>query len=310
MKKMILASIDIGSNTVLLLISEVNVAKNQIKTIANYYRVPRISQGLKSGEYISGYKIEELIKVLNEYKQICDTFSVKNILVSATNAFRLAANAGEIIYQIKCLVGLDVKVIDGDTEARLSFLGTVFPFTNYQPKTVIDIGGGSTEIIYGNNETIFFKKSFKIGVVSLTEEFIHLQPTELEDINKAQNFIKEMFSGIEKIPLGIETIAVAGTPTTLSCIKQGVKFYDELIVDNSILTYNELNKIIEQITILTPQIISESYGQVVEGREDILLAGCLILKIAMEKLGINKIKVSSKGLRYGILIDYMLNNNQ
>ena len=85
--------------------------------------------------------------------------------------------------------------------------------------------------------------------------------------------------------------------------------YDEEKVEDSILTHNEIYEITKEISLLSPSEVAEKYGQVVEGREDILLAGCIILLGAMEKLGVDKIKVSSKGLRYGIIIDYMMNNN-
>ena len=308
---MILASIDIGSNTVLLLISKVNLTKKEFKTIANYYRVPRVSQGLKYGNLLTERKIEDLLRVLTEYNQICVGLSVEKIFVIATNAFRIAANSDVIVSRVKNELDLDIKIIDGETEARLSFLGSVYTSVNNQLKTVIDIGGGSTEIIYGNIETVHFKKSFQIGVVSLTEEILYQQPITIQDILKAENYVKKIFCNIPNvIPLRIETIAVAGTPTTLSCIKQGIRVYDELKVDNSILTYEEICKITKEITKLPPNKISERYGQVVEGREDVLLAGCIILKIVMKKLGISAIIVSSRGLRYGVIIDYILNHHQ
>ena len=307
---MIVASIDIGSNTVLLLVAEVNLVKKELKTIANYYRVPRVSKGLKPGSKIPEIKINELMKVLNEYKKVCNDSSAEKVIVNATNAFRIASNSDDITTRIRNELGWEVKVINGDTEARLSFLGSVFPIPDGQHKTVIDIGGGSTEIIYGNSDKIDFKKSFQTGVVSLTEKILQQKPVSQQNFAKAENEVKQIFGDdLTNIPDGTETVAVAGTPTTLSCIKQNIELYDEAKVDDSILTYDEIYEITKEISLLSPSEVAQRYGQVVEGREDILLAGCVILLGAMEKLGIDKIKVSSKGLRYGIIIDYMLNNN-
>jgi exopolyphosphatase / guanosine-5'-triphosphate,3'-diphosphate pyrophosphatase len=309
-KKMNIASIDIGSNTVLLLISEIDFQKQEVKTIKNYYRVPRISKGLLAGEPINSSKVDELITILNEYKEICDGMSVQNILPVATNALRIASNSKEIISRIQNELGLEVKIIAGNEEARLSFLGAIFPVEDEINKTVIDIGGGSTEIIFGNNKEIRFKKSFQIGVVSLTEKFLNNKPRIVEDIYKAEKYANEILNELSsQIPSGEETIAVAGTPTTLSCMIQKIKFYDEKLVENSILTYENVCSIIKEIYPLSEQEMSERYGQVVEGREDVLLAGCIILKVFMEKVGLEKIIVSNKGLRYGVVIDYMLRNN-
>ena len=307
---MIIASIDIGSNTVLLLISEINFKNLEVKSIKNYYRVPRISKGLLHGEPISLKKIEELIAILKEYKEICCEFSVQKILSVATNAMRITSNSSEIISRIKNELDIEIKIIEGHEEAQLSFLGAVFPIENNANKLVIDIGGGSTEIVFGNNNNLQFKKSFQIGVVSLMEKFLYKERKTIDDILKTEFYTKEILNELSsQIPYGVETIAVAGTPTTLSCILQEIKIYDENRVENSILTYNDLCSIIDEIYPLSEQEMSGRYGQVVEGREDVLLAGCIILKIFMEKVGLEKITVSNKGLRYGVVIDYMLRNN-
>jgi exopolyphosphatase / guanosine-5'-triphosphate,3'-diphosphate pyrophosphatase len=307
---MIIASIDIGSNTVLLLISEINFINLEVKSVKNYYRVPRISKGLLPGEPISSKKIDELLTILKEYKKICREFAVQKILPVATNALRITSNSAEIISIIKNELDIEVKIIEGHEEAQLSFLGAVFPIGNNVNKTVIDIGGGSTEIIFGNNDNLLFKKSFQIGVVSLTEKFLFKEQKTVDDIIRTEFYTKEILDELSsQIPYGVETIAVAGTPTTLSCIFQEIKIYNENRVENSILTYENVCSIIDEIYPLSEQEMSERYGQVVEGREDVLLAGCIILKVFMEKVGLKKITVSNKGLRYGVVIDYMLRNN-
>jgi exopolyphosphatase / guanosine-5'-triphosphate,3'-diphosphate pyrophosphatase len=309
-KKMIIASIDIGSNTVLLLISEINFQNLEVKSIKNYYQFPRISKGLLPGEPISLKKIEELIAILKEYKKICREFSVQKILPVATNALRITSNSTEIVSRIKNELDIEAKIIEGPEEAHLSFLGAVYPIEDGVNKTVVDIGGGSTEIIFGNNKNLQFKKSFQMGVVSLTEKFLTNKSKTIDNILMTERYVNKILNELSsKIPSEVETIAVAGTPTTLSCILQEIKIYDENCVENSILTYENVCSIIDEIYPLSEQEMSERYGQVVEGREDVLLAGCIILKIFMENVGLEKITVSNKGLRYGVVIDYMLRNN-
>lgn len=301
---MIIASIDIGSNTVLMLIASVEKQTGNISTLANFYNTPRISKGLKYGSPIPENKIENLIKILNEYQDICKQYQVDEILVVATNALRIAQNAKFIIKKIKEETGLNIDVIDGQKEAQLSFLGSALPIKKGEEKTVIDIGGGSTEIIYGNEHKLIYKNSFNIGVVSLTEKYFANNKITNTDIKLAESFSNNTFARLNKnIPFGMETIAVAGTPTTLSCIVQNIKEYDENLVDNSILTYQQLCEIIEAITPLSVQGMFENYGQIVQGREDVLLAGCIILKTIMDELKLQRVIVSSKGLRYGVVLD-------
>ncbi len=251
-----------------------------------------------------------LVEVLNEYKRICTQYNVEKVLIVATNAFRIANNSEEIIKKVKNEIGFDIEIIDGDTEARLSFWGSIYSSINSHTQTVIDIGGGSTEIIYGDIKNIIYKNSFQIGVVSLTEKIFNNSIVSSNELRIAEEYSSKIFGSNQiPIPKGIDAISVAGTPTTLSCIKQKIKIYNEELVDGSQITFNELCNMIDEISQLNPEQIKDNYGQVVEGREDVLLAGSIILKVLMKKLALEKITVSSKGLRYGVIIDFMMNQN-
>ena len=251
------------------------------------------------------------MKVLGEYNNLMNKHSVEKCFIVATNALRIASNSSDIIRTIQKKYDLDVQIIDGNEEARLSFYGSVFPLNKNESKILIDIGGGSTEVVYGNSEELLFKNSFQIGVVSLTEKYFKSSPPNQNEIEEAENYANKVFSELSKaIPQKIEAVAVAGTPTTLSCIKQGIKHYIEDKVENSKLFYREVNYLLNEISPLSKIQMGEIYGQVVEGREDVLLAGTIILKTYMTILKLDEIIVSSKGLRYGVIIDYMLKESQ
>lgn len=306
---MTIASIDIGSNTVLLLLVDFNPLSRTITNIANFQKIPRLSQGLLPNGEISKKKIDSLLDILLDYKNICAKYNCSKIFINATNAFRIASNSSEIINLIKDKYSLEINTITGEEEGRLTFLGSAFPFLEGESKTVIDIGGGSTEIIFGDQEKIIYQNSFDIGVVSLSERFLSSLPSPDAMIIKAEVHINKIFLRLsEQIPANVGTIAVAGTPTTLSCIKQGIKIFDEKLVDNSNITSSELKDMIRELKELSKEEVLKKYGKVVEGREDILLAGSLILYGIMQKLKLNKVTVSSKGLRYGAVVDYLLKN--
>jgi exopolyphosphatase/guanosine-5'-triphosphate,3'-diphosphate pyrophosphatase len=299
-----IASIDVGSNTVLLLIAKIE--NNKLIPIINLYNSPRLGKDLLPSMQIKEDRIENLIKILTIYKSKILEFNCEKVLIKATNAMRIASNSKEICNKIKVKLNLDIEIIDGNTEAEFSYLGASSSVPNIDEKMVIDVGGGSTEIIFGNSNQIFFKHSFQTGVVSLTERFFKNRPLTKSDIQKAEIFLGNLFESLDKnIPNNLVTIAVAGTPTTLSCIKQNLKDYVEEKVEGSLLTFDEIVELKEKIKKVQPNEMITNFGSVVKGREDVLFAGILILETIMKIKRLDEIFVSGRGLRYGIVINYM-----
>ncbi len=300
-----IASIDIGTNTILLLIAKI-VNNNDIMPLLNVYRMPRIGEGLINSGLIKEEKINLMIDVLNEYKEICKKYNCDKIILFATQAMRAAKNNTDIIKKVLDNTGLSIEIIPGQTEAQLSFNGAVAAFKSVNSnKVVIDIGGGSTEIIYGNSEKIIYSNSFKFGVVTLTESL-------LTEIPYSEFQIKDLYNYVNAncvIPFSTEqstsVIAISGTPTSLSCMKQLVFKYSDEVVENTTLDKDELDKLINDLSILTPQQALAKYGQVLVGRSDVILAGAIILQIIREKLNASKIIVSTQGLRHGIIYNYL-----
>lgn len=302
---MTVASIDIGSNTVLLLLAGINNQTFQIGTSTTIYRVPRISEGVEETRIINNRREELLFETLKEFQNIIGKNSCDIVLPVATNAFRIAKNAEPIIDRIKKTFGWDVKIISGDEEARLTFIGAASPFTDSSKKAVIDIGGGSTELVFGDNDHIEYKSSLALGVVSLTEKVFKNNPPNKHEIEKAIDEADITLQPILNMFTANDVIAVAGTPTTLACIKNGIRTYDDSLVDNKVLTTDEIKSIRSGLTTMTHAKIKEKFGDVVTGREDVLLAGTIILERIMHALRVNQITVSSKGLRFGVLYDYL-----
>ena len=302
-----IASIDIGTNTIILLIAD--IIKNKIIPLHNEFRIPRIGKGLAQRKYISDSKIEELIQILSEYLSIIKTFDCETVLSIGTNAFRIASNSNIIINSIKEQLGIHIKIASSIEEARYSFLGAVSDYSHEDKEIlVIDIGGGSTELISGRMNQIKYINSFQTGVVSGAEEFLKHDPPLSNEINNFDTFISSTFMNLE-IASDIKAIAIAGTPTTLACIQKNLKYYNENDVEGSILKKSDLHRIKEELSVLTSKQIKEKYKQVVSGREDVLFAGTLILYKLMNQLTLSEVVVSTKGIRYGVILDYMQSNN-
>jgi len=300
------ASIDIGTNTILLLIAEVNLNSGEIRVVKNLHSIPRIGKGLKEDNPIPDENVKRMFDVLMKYSKEIKKYKCEKVLITGTNALRIASNKVEIINEIKNNFGYELNIISGSEEAKYSYFGAVSGFNDDQKYLVIDIGGGSTEIIYGKGSEILFSKSYFVGVVSGTETFFFSDPPSEKQIKYFINHLQKTFSEVTKNIKDIDTaIAIAGTPTTLACIKYKLKSYDEVVVEGSTLSVKELKNFIVELSQLSSQEILTKYSQIVKGREDVLLAGTIILKEIMNLLKTNEVKVSAKGIRYGAIINWL-----
>ena len=297
---MIIASIDIGTNTILLLIADVDIQKKTMTSILNEQRIPRIGKGLIPGKEISKEKILSLLQVLNEYQQIIKKHNCEKVLVTGTNALRIASNSKQITNLIKGEFGFETKIVSGEEEAQMSFLGAAGRNGN-KKSLMIDIGGGSTEITFGKGNEILFNKSFNVGVVSGTENFLVDDPPVKFQIDEFISHIEKTFNEhLNKINfVPDEIIAIAGTPTTLACIQQNLLEYNEEKIEGSSLTKNDIKLLIDELSNMSSFDIKKKYQSVVSGREDVLLAGTIILYKLMAILNIDSLIVSTKGIRYG-----------
>jgi len=302
---MIIASIDIGTNTVLLLIAEVDENSVEITPLLNEYRMPRIGRGLKLNKNIVVDRMDKLFDVLSEYQSIISKYNVDDVLVTATNALRIAANSTEIIERIKKQLSWNVNIISGKTEAEFAFLGAVPVSIKNKSNLVIDIGGGSTELILGKENNIQYRKSFQIGSVSATENYLKHSPPIDKELSELEFDLQTIFAEIKTNLAPDLTYSIAGTPTTLFCMVNGIKKYDDSIVEGGILNYEDINRIIQDLKILIPKEIKNRYGKIMQGREDIILGGSIILLNIMYLLNLSEVIVSSKGIRYGAIVSFI-----
>ena len=304
---MIITSIDIGTNTVLLLIAEVELNTGKITPLQNEHRMPRIGQGTKKSGVISSERLKLLFEVLAEYDIIIRNFNCEYVILSGTNAFRMAANTSTIIKEIKNKFGYDLNVISGEQEAEYAYLGAISGLEESTTSAVIDIGGSSTEIIVGEGSKIISKRSLQLGSVSATEQFLTHSPPLKTEIDNLKIEAQKSFLGIDSKEIPKKVIGIAGTATTLACMNLGLKVFDESKVNNNTLSIQDMGKTITELVNLTQPGIIEKYGSVMDGREDIIFAGAYILFQFMETFNIESIKVSTRGIRYGAIVNYIRN---
>lgn len=302
-----IASIDIGTNTVLLLIAEVYPKQVSLNPLLNVHRMPRLGKGVKPGVPITDEKIIELKNILKEYIQICKNYDAYKVIVTATNVFRIASNSIHICREIESEMDLKINVVSGDQEAILSFLGATSGIQNNHEFLVIDIGGGSTEVISGSRSNVSFRKSFQIGAVSSTEQYFHHDPPEQDQITELEKYLNSLFEELKFISSGnYMPIAIAGTPTTLACIKHKLHNFDEKVIEFSSLSKSELAVIISELSKMTSRQINDKWKNIMRGRSDIILAGSIILLNLMKLMKLDEVYTSSRGIRYGAVIKYIM----
>ncbi len=286
------AALDIGTNTCLMLIGELD-GLGQLNIVRDEHGIVRLGENVDKTRKITDEAYGRLSSTLTKYKSIINELQVTNVASCGTSALRDALNRDEILARVKNDFDINISIIEGDREAELTYLGATFDLSAIEGITaVIDIGGGSTEIAFGKNGKYQHGKSIDIGAVRLTEQGI--------SNNGIQAAFEATFSGIETPS---QVIAVAGTPTTLAAMKLGLIEFDREKVNHCKLTLEEVKAYLDILTSQPTSIILEIYPVIPQGRVDILPAGATILYEAMKFLKVESVSVSTGGLRYGIALD-------
>ena len=182
--KSICAGIDIGTNTLLMTIGYNENGK--LHVIEDYHSIVRLGEELNQNGYVLDSACNRAVESLKKCKILCEKHGVTKINAVATSAMRDAANSADIKSRLESALGSEIRIIHGEEEAKLSFLGTVEDDSH---SVVIDIGGGSTEIVFGKGSEILFRKSLQIGAVRLTEKFVSSLPPTEQEVNNCIKYI-------------------------------------------------------------------------------------------------------------------------
>lgn len=326
-----LAAIDIGTNTFRLLIAEVQPEAHRnnykIKEIYSERTVTRLGEGISESGLIRKEAINRSIKTLKKFNKIISTYHVYKTSAIATSALRDAKNKKEFLKKVKDTTGIDIEIISGEEEARKTSLGMLIDLT--QPKTalMVDIGGGSTELIFIRQRKPVLVHSLNLGVVYLAEKYMKHDPPLKEDLIKMDRYISKEIKSIVKPYLKLKThpeqvgtklpglapnrrgragktvfIGTAGTVTTLSAIAQHLTKFEHSKVHNTKITIEKIRSIFSHISTITAKERMK-YHPFDPTRLDIIVPGTLILLKLMETFRFKEVIVSNYGLREGILID-------
>jgi exopolyphosphatase / guanosine-5'-triphosphate,3'-diphosphate pyrophosphatase len=299
------AAIDVGTNTVLLLVAR-READGSLTPLVDAYRVPRLGVGVDARKILHPDAVSRVIAVLEEYRAIAVSHHAAKIVACATSAVRDAANRSEFMADVLRRTGLQLEVLSGEDEALLSFHGALSGITPTGPLLVLDIGGGSTELISGDAKGVSTRVSLDIGAVRLTERCFKHDPPSPEEILNAQNLID---SALAKVPQPAEPtaqlVAVAGTPTSLATLSLGLRTFSQNAVNGHTMPREEIERLWDQLRLL-PSVEIRRLSEVMEGRADVITAGTLILRMVMDRFALSAVTASDRGLRYGLVMREIL----
>ncbi len=302
------AVIDIGTNTILMLIADIH-SDGSISVITDEHFIARLGKGVDEHGNISQETFARTLKILSQLKIIANSYNVEKLKAFGTSALRTAKNSTEFIQFIKNRLSIDIQIISAKEEAELSYMGAISDFIDESENNkfaVLDIGGGSTELVKGNETKIIEYASIDIGSVRLTERIFKKSPPDMEAINETTILVQKHIEPLNSLSRDIKLIGVAGTLTTLAAIDLNLIEFDKTKVNHHLLTLNKIIEIYDQLKLCTIEQIL-NYPSIHPLRADIILAGIIILKEIMKKVEKREIIVSDRGLRYGLLLEYFKN---
>lgn len=299
------AALDLGSNTFLLLVAEVDEKGSIQRILHDEAKVTRLAEGVHQSRTLSPQALIRAEECFREYKKTIEHHTVDKICAVGTSAARDAKNSQEFFGLAKKF-GIPIKIIPGLEEAKLTHLGATGG-RELPGLCVVDVGGGSTEIITvrkGGLESF----SFDLGSVRLTEMFVKNFPTLSSEMSAMEAFIhSELVAKGEKLRGKIDKlVAVAGTPSTLACLDQKQSFSAESVNGYAM---NQSQLLHWQTTLANMSLNARRQLPGMDaGREDVIVAGVTILKKTLEFFDVDELEVSIRGVRFGLAIEMAKGN--
>ena len=291
------AAIDVGTNSARLLVAD--VADGRVAPVERRSTVTRLGRGVDLSGRLSAEAIEDACAAIGEYVETIDELDTEAVDAIATSAVRDAENGDAFIAELRERFALSARVLDGEEEARLTYLGASSETAPTVPTLVVDIGGGSTELIVGQGERIDFHASLQAGVVRHTERHISSDPPTAIELEELAGDVRGLIEAAVGTGVRAEAgIAVAGTPTSLAAVELELVPYDAERVHGHVLELRSIQRMLSSLSsaplaerVLIPGLHPD--------RAPTIPAGVVILVEAMRAFELERITVSEHDILYG-----------
>jgi exopolyphosphatase/guanosine-5'-triphosphate,3'-diphosphate pyrophosphatase len=298
------AAIDIGTNTVLLLVAE-RGAGGELVAVEERATITRLGQGVDKTRRLAPEAIARTNAAIDAYAEIIERAGAKRVDVVGTSAMRDAGGGEEVRAHVKAKLGVDARTISGDEEARLTFAGALSGIGDIAPGTkvrVFDIGGGSTEVVHGarsDTGALAYAHSYDVGSVRLTERHVTNDPPTADEIAAMRASAKAAFASVPAYDSDVPPVGIAGTMTTLAALSLKMATYDGARVHGLTLPVSELERVANELASVPLDVRSALPG-LEPKRADVIIAGSLVALAYLEHVGAKAVTISDRGVRWGL----------
>ena len=290
------AVIDIGTYSTRLVIAQIQGDKFEI--LREEGKITALGRGVKQTGLLKEEAIRETLKVLEEYKRLCEEYKVEKCLVLTTEAVRVAKNREVFIEAVKKL-GLEIKVIPPEEEGKYAYIGAYFAVKPKGKVCVVDQGGGSTEFIYGKGLDIEKVISLPFGIVSLTERFIKNDPPKEEELKELIGFLDRE---LKRVKRPVDTlVGLGGTITTLAALEYNIYPYNPKEVNGKVLTKEQIQKWFEKFSKMTIEE-RRKLPQIEDRRAEVIVSGVALFWRLLEIFEKERIVVSDWSVKEGAIV--------
>jgi len=304
-----MAAIDLGTNTILMVVGrrirDDLAQDDQVEILDDAHVIARMGKGVDEHRRVQPETIDRVCQFLRNYRIRAEALGAQRVCAFGTSALRDAANQAQVIEAAGQQAGVDLVEVSGLDEARLTFQGAAFGLQVPSRYAVIDIGGGSTEVAVGTAVgQVDASQSVDVGAVRVTERFFSQLPPTPQQIAQAREMILAILADLPVSARDVALVGVAGTVTTLGAIDTQAPTFDAASINGHVLSLDAVRDIAGRLLSLPHEQI-QSIPQISDQRADIISAGALILQLYMELSGHEQLIVSTRGIRYGLLLDML-----
>ncbi|MFN2595496.1 MAG: exopolyphosphatase [Actinomycetota bacterium] len=297
-------AIDVGTNSVRLIVCDQE--PSGIRAIDRRLVITRLGQGVDKRRAFAPDALKRTLEAIVEYAAVCGDYGVADIRVTATSAARDARDRDSFFDAVRKLTGKPAELLSGEDEARLTFMGAVSDLPEGDPILVVDIGGGSTELVVGSKvpENLV---SLDIGSVRSFEKHLSSDPPASEELDSLRAEVNAALLKARdrlSIPPRARLIGVAGTVTQLAALKIGLAAYDPDATHHSVLSHGDVRMLARRLASMPYEKRARIKG-LVPGRADVIVSGAEILLSVMEVFDFAEVLVSERDLLDGIAIELL-----
>lgn len=299
------AVIDIGTNSIKLFVAELG-ADGSLRSVVDKNNIARLGEGMGDTGILQPEAVERNATAVAEFAALARAHGASEIAAVGTMALRTAKNTPEFVAAVRARAGIDVQVIPGEQEAQLAYLAVLSGFGAYDGALAIcDVGGGSSEFVFGRGDAVARRFSINLGAVKVTEKFLKEDPPSAAQIDGALAFIMgeleagDVRGGVSRL------VGIGGTVTSMGAVKLQMAEYDADRIQGAALTAGDVDGLISMFCSMPLEERKKITG-LQPKRAEVIIGGACIIKCIMRRLGRPELIMSDRGLRHGLMYKLLM----